>query len=67
MKRLNHLHLAVAPRTLYRKLEELGSTFDSKLKDWIANGQFLASMHAHMNMYDVCCFQKYLMYLRKCL
>ena len=47
MKRFNHLNLAVAPRTLYRKLEELGSTFDSKLKDWIANGQFVESIHEY--------------------
>ena len=31
IERLNHLNLAVAPRTLHQTLEDLGSKFDNKV------------------------------------
>ena len=39
IERLNRLNLAVAPRTLHRTLEDLGSMFDNKVKQWVTEGE----------------------------
>ena len=52
MERFNHLHLAVSPRTLHRRLEEIGSRFDDVVKQWMADGSVFQLIGDNVDIYQ---------------
>ena len=52
MERFNHLHLTVSPRTLHRRLEEIGDGFDNVVKQWMADGTSFQIIGDNVDIYQ---------------
>ena len=52
MERFNHLHLVVSPRTLHRRLEEIGSGFDRVVKQWMSDGSAFQIIGDNVDIYQ---------------
>lgn len=46
------MHLAASPRTLHRRLTEIGAGFDEKIKEWIINGDTFQLVGDNVDIYQ---------------